>query len=564
MPFLKRLALILALLVSGLAGLRSPLAAAPEGEEARAIHALLASESAAARFASPREAALNWKATARFYAGRDDAPAWSDGRGGWTLGQELAQSLEEAGSLGLDPGDYPVKEVRALLESAPRSGAAGAARLDVYLSYLYLTYARHLSRGRLDPVEMDDDWHLRPTGPDLVEVLSGAVKKGKIADSLHTLNPSQEAFERLLQALRRYRELEGAGGRPRPEGKFRVELGDSSDAAAEVRRFLDAAGDLRHAAASSRDDVFGSDLDTAVRRYQSRHGLLEDGIVGARTLAEMKTPVRDRVATLLVNAERWRWLPESLGGRYVMVNVPAYELRCVEDNVTRLTMRVVTGSEFKPTPAFSGTITYMDVNPRWYVPESIAGEEILPKLKESGPSYLTERDITVLGPGNKKVDPATVDWSRVEPDSLPYHFRQEPGPKNPLGTIKFMFPNEFSVYLHDTSEPHLFDRSRRGYSHGCVRIEKPLEFAGFLLEGDSTWTVPKVRAAIRSKAHRIITLPQKVPVYLLYWTAFVEPDGTVNFRRDVYGHDATIAAALRAYRPPYLRPADFMARLGPG
>ncbi len=558
------IALLLLLLLPASAG-----AGPPDTQDVRAlgtvtgrIQHLVTSGDAGRGFASSREASARWKELVRFYEARRYLPVWGDDPEGRRRVAGLLDVLGEAESYGLDPADYPVKAIEDWKPVPGESEARDGAERELFLTYVFLTYARHLSEGRVNPSAVDKDWHVAPHGADLTLTLMRAVTEGNVAGTLRGLSPYHSDFVRLETALAFYRRTEAAGGWPRVTGSFRIALGDTSDKVAEVRRFLAATGDL-HAAGSRPDStaaVFDSTLDAAVRRFQLRHGLLEDGIVGRRTVEQLEVPIADRVRSMVLNLERWRWLPDSLGTRYVMVNVPAFRLEVEDNGRSVLTMRVVAGSEYKPTPAFADRITYIDVNPRWYVPESIATEEILPKL-EAEPDYLAKRDITVLDRDNDTVNPDSVSWASVDTSNFPYRFRQEAGPKNPLGTIKFMFPNEYSVYLHDTSEPHLFDRTKRDLSHGCVRIEKPLDFAAVLLKGQGEWTKEKVKRLIDAGKHRQLNLARPMPVYLLYWTAFVDIDGTVEFRKDLYGHDAKLDRLLRDYHPPFLDPQSFRSRL---
>jgi murein L,D-transpeptidase YcbB/YkuD len=258
--------------------------------------------------------------------------------------------------------------------------------------------------------------------------------------------------------------------------------------------------------------------------------------------------------------ERWRWIPDDLGERHVAVNIPAFQLYAVDAPDTVMTMRVIAGSTHSRTELFADEITYMELNPAWNVPESIASGEIVPKVQED-PEYLLTRNFIVYDEAGAKIDPQLIDWTRVEGETLLYRFTQAPGVLNPLGSIKFMFPNPFNIYLHDTSKPSLFSRESRLFSHGCIRLEKPLDFAAYLLQDDPEWTGEEVEAAIKTGQRRWIHLPEAMPIYLLYLTAFVDGDGSMAFRRDAYGHDQTLADALRDYTPPYAPPDRFRAGL---
>lgn len=285
------------------------------------------------------------------------------------------------------------------------------------------------------------------------------------------------------------------------------------------------------------EDRFDTGLQKAVRLFQRRHGLDETGIVDAATLAQMNVPVEERLRAIRTNMERWRWAPRSFGNSYVVVNVPGFTLNVVDNDRTELAMRIVAGQGFTPTPVFSDRITYLVLNPSWNIPERIAREEIVPELQKD-PSYLARKGIHVLdgfGERAREIEPSKIVWSSIG-DKLPYAFRQEPGPENPLGRIKFMLPNQFDVYLHDTPAGHLFRKADRALSHGCIRLEKPIELASFLLEG-TPWTRESLLEAIQTGETQEIPLPQPFPVHIVYMTVKVDEDGTVQFFDDIYGFD---------------------------
>jgi murein L,D-transpeptidase YcbB/YkuD len=291
-----------------------------------------------------------------------------------------------------------------------------------------------------------------------------------------------------------------------------------------------------------------------LKRFQWRHGLTADGAMDTRTRAELNVSVESRVDQLEVNLERWRWLPQDLGRRHIMVNAAAFALEVVEDDSVKLAMRVVVGLPYHHTPVFTGTMRYLVFNPYWYVPDSIAVQEILPHHKRA-PSYLAQQGIRVLrgwAPDAREVDPATVDWSKITLDNFPFQLRQDPGPLNPLGRIKFMFPNKFNVYLHDTSARTLFDKTQRAFSHGCIRIEKPIDLALYLLQKDPRWNRDSLLAALDEAVDRTVPLPETIPIHILYWTAWADEDGTIQFRPDIYGRDPPLLKALRTPLPSKL------------
>jgi len=494
------------------------------------------------------EAGILWRALARFYRSRDYAPVWCDGWGGFPYAVPLFQALREAPARGLDPSDYPVDELEERVALAGFRDSKFWAETDVFLSYTFLTYARHLSKGRLDPSTLEIDWHLRPRSLNLVAGLAKAGTTGDVAGVLAGFEPDDPGYRGLRAMLARYRALEEVPW-PRIQGRFLAGVGDTLGQAETVRRLLQYTGDLPPGPERT-EDVYDDLLAQGVRRFQLRHGLKADGILGPQTLARMAIPPSERVETILVNLERWRWMPALPDSKSVVVNIPDYRLFARNaGGDTVLTMNVITGAVDTPTAVFQDEITYMELNPEWHVPESIASGELVPRLQED-PEYLLAQNFTVYDSSGIVVDPALIDWTRVQEESLGYRFKQASGVMNPLGSIKFMFPNPFSIYLHDTPNDKLFTADMRAFSHGCVRIEHPLEFADYLLAEDPSWTGEKVGEAIATGKRKWIHPRNKVPIVITYLTAFVDEEGRPNFRDDVYGVDRVVAEALAAYRPP--------------
>ena len=300
-------------------------------------------------------------------------------------------------------------------------------------------------------------------------------------------------------------------------------------------------------------DLYDATLETAVREFQARHGLDVDGAVGKQTFEELNVPVERRIDQILANMERRRWMPDDPGRKYIFVNLADFLLKVVRDGKTLYTSRVVVGAPYTRTPVFTGSMTYIQLNPYWTVPPSIASKEILPKIKRD-PSYLSKQRLTVFkgwSAGAEAIDPATVNWASFSSRSFPFKLRQEPGEGNALGRIAFMLPNRHNIYLHDTPAKSLFSRASRGFSHGCIRVENPKRLAEIIfreIEEDPAWTLEAIEAGIATNENRIIRLRTPIPVHLAYITAFANKDGTVHFRRDVYGRDERLMALLKKGR----------------
>jgi murein L,D-transpeptidase YcbB/YkuD len=293
--------------------------------------------------------------------------------------------------------------------------------------------------------------------------------------------------------------------------------------------------------------LFDATLERAVRTFQQRHGLDADGIVGLQTLAALNIPVEERIRQLEINMERWRWVPRELGPRYLLVNIANFALEVVEQNHPVLTMRTVVGRPDRQTPALQATLSQVVLSPYWHVPRRIAVQDKLPLIRKN-PNYVAQQGFQVMQ-GHHVVDPATINWSQMTSTHFPYRLRQLPGALNALGRIKFPLPNPFDVYLHDTPSRDLFHKSVRAFSSGCIRLEKPLELTAYLLREDPAWTPDKIRVASERPREQVVPLAHPLPVYVLYWTAWTDADGSVHFRPDLYERDKALGKQLHKDLP---------------
>lgn len=471
-----------------------------------------------------------------FYERRDFRPAWSAGGVLRPAAEELLAALATAEAEGLRAEDYRLPALqRRAAAVRNRPEARGLADLDLLLSDAFLTFGAHLRTGRVNPQAIYRDCALKRDGTDLAVVLEEALADdqgdGQIRSTLASLPPPHRGYRLLREALGRYRRIAERGDSvPVPPGPT-LRAGDQGERVAILRKRLDEAAASDAAAplpAVESPDLFDALLEEAVRGFQQRHGLEDDGVVGPATLAELNQAAADHVRQIEVNLERWRWVPRDLGKRHVLVNIAAFRLEAAEDGRTALEMRVIVGKPYTRTPMFSSEMESVVLNPSWHVPQSIAVNEILPKVRKD-PSYLARHNYEMLS------------GSRI---------RQRPGPQNALGQIKFLFPNRFSVYLHDTPSRSLFSQTVRTFSHGCIRIEKPFDLAVWALRDDPRWTPEAIRAGIDAGRERTVPLSRKIPVHVAYWTAWVGDDGTLRLGRDVYQRDAELARLLGA------RPAE--------
>ncbi len=542
-------------------------AAAPEiaPECAEAVVSPAEAEAVAARLAGrgPEDP------VSAFYRARGHAAVWlADAGPAAARLQALMAALAEAPAHALPAGRYGRAALAADLARIDAMGPAERAGLELALTEAFLTYARDVSSGVLEPERVDREIHHEPIRPDRRALLEGLVAAGDPAEMIAALPPAHPDYARLRGRLAEYRRLAGTGAWADPLAAQRTlrEGARSADVEA-LRRRLMAMGDLgtqTAGGASERDgarvaandivtDVnleaagdpqsFDPTLVAAVKRFQARHGLNQDGVVGPATRAALNESPADRARQIAVNLERLRWLNRDLGDRHVMVNLAGFEMALVEDGQAVFTSRVVVGKARRHrTPEFSDEMEYMVVNPTWHVPRSIATKEILPKLQQDS-SYLSRKGMRLVG---SDLPADQIEWSFVTPSSFPGRIKQRPGSGNALGRVKFMFPNKWSIYLHDTPHKSLFGRDRRAYSHGCVRVQEPFEFAYRLLNAERPDGEEYFHRLLRTGRETYVQFDTHVPVHLTYRTAWVDDAGVDQFRGDVYGRDAKVFAALDA------------------
>jgi murein L,D-transpeptidase YcbB/YkuD len=494
-----------------------------------------------------------WKAERRFYQRHGYQPVWITGKRPRREAADLMAAIEGARVDGLDPADYDLQALAALRTEKSKNPfkrnsvqPEQVAEADLRLTYMFLKLASHLLTGRVDPEAVDPHWFGQPRQVDLASVLDRALDDAGVAQTLRELAPHHQQYALLKQTLQRYREIEQRGGWPTRLTAIRLGPGARDPAVATLRQRLAATADLPAQAAAG--DAVDQALVDAVKRFELRHGVPEDGVLDAEVVRAMNVPVGERIRQIELNLERWRWLPESFGDRYVLVNVPTFTLSAVEGGRAALVMRVVAGEKENPTPIFSDQMTTVVFSPYWNIPETIARKETIPAVLRD-PEYLRKNDLELVR-GSQVIDAGSVDWSDDDPD---FRIRQRPGAKNSLGKVKFMFPNKFDVYLHDTPADSLFERAQRDFSHGCVRVERPRALAQWVLGGQAEWTPARIDAAMSSREEQHVALKRNVPVYIVYQTVWVDEQGTVHFAEDLYGHDARqlrLLAPAAAEAPP--------------
>jgi murein L,D-transpeptidase YcbB/YkuD len=512
-------------------------AAAPPGTAPAAEHPLAAPILQAAQ-RSPELADL--------YAPRGGAPVWA-ASGGPLEAAPLLAALERAPDHALPAARYGAEALRRRLSGARALDPAGRAALDLDLTRALALYAGDLSAGALVPGRVDKEIHLSPERPAPAELARAALAAPDLGRWLARLGPQDRAYAALREVYDRLRREARAGGwRARLSEGGLLRPGDTGQRVTQLRARLAELGDP--APQTPRPELYDDGLEAAVKAFQRRHGLNDDGLAGRRTFAALGADVGWRLRQVAVNLERMRWTAnDDLGRRHIIVNQPDFTMRVVEDGETVHAARVVVGKRRHRTPEFTDTMTHLVVNPTWNVPRSIATNEILPALKED-PTYLAKENmrLTAADGGPVPQNPAEHDWSQYDRGFFPYRVTQRPGPDNALGRVKFMFPNRFSIYLHDTPSKHLFARDGRAFSHGCVRVEDPYELAYLLL--DPQLEAPRETFAewLEAGRERWVKLEQPLTVRLTYRTAWVDDSGRAQFREDIYGRDANVWAALEA------------------
>ncbi len=478
-----------------------------------------------------------------FYARRAYRAAWDDVKNA----AELRRAIADSAADGLSPADYFQPRLEDLARQArdPAATATLRAQQDILLTEALLRLGYHLSFGKVDPETFDSQWNYGRTLED--RDIAGRIERVLASRDIHqrieALKPTHRLYGTLKRELARYRAAEAAPpAAPVPAGAS-LKPGASDARVPLLRARLAASGDLA-AGGAAQSPVYDAALEAAVRRFQQRMGLESDGAVGAGTVAELNVPVSERIRQLRVNLDRGRVLMHDLPERFVVVNIAGFTAYLVRGQDIEWNARVQVGKPYRKTPLFRSEINYLVFNPTWTVPPGIIRNDILPAAKKD-PASITRRGLKVLDSGGREIDPASVDWSRFK-NGIPYTLRQDPGPNNALGRVKLMFPNDYFVYLHDTPSQSLFDKADRAFSSGCVRVERALELAERVLDDPNQWNAQSIAAVIRGGRLQNVTLKRRMPVLLAYWTAWVDPEGRVNFRRDLYGQDAKWAEALDA------------------
>ena len=507
-------------------------------------------------------------ALVEYYSVPDQRLLWVDENGLTERAKIAMAEIGKADDYGLSASDYTLPDATGFNASDPKTTdwLAGA---EMKVSYAVLGYANDARGGRIEPLRLSKNLDPSLALPNPSEVLESIAIRSDPGAYLRSFQPDQPQFEALRQKL-----IELRGGKveeakpavvtipPGPVLKFGVD----NEQVALLRQRLDVP-------AGSNPTKFDEAVLEAVKQFQRSNGSLPDGLVGTGTRrmlngGQHQEPVASpaRIKQILVNMERWRWLPHDLGPFYVTVNIPEFTLRVVEEGKPILTTRVVVGKPDKQTPVFSDEMEELVFNPYWNVPNSIKNEEIAPYFSQGGGFFGGGWDTSVLQRhglrikyGNRDIDPDSIDWSRN--DIRNFDLVQPPGPTNVLGKVKFVFPNSHDVYMHDTTQKFLFNNAVRAESHGCMRVQYPEKLAEIVLKHDKDWSPARVESTFDAGGDNHVALDEKIPVYITYFTLRVNDDGSISTFNDLYGHDARMNAALsgKGYVPDAWAQDEVMA-----
>jgi len=466
-----------------------------------------------------------------YYRRRQYRPVWVGDLGLTRSAHGFVEVLRNSTDYGLCAEDYGLDLIEPLLSLEGDSLRTGVlfdphylAVLDLLLSEAYFRFAADLYGGRRQD--------------QLTRRLDRELARGDWHGLFAQLAPNHPGYLRLLEQRDRLAVISAFGGWPKVEMQRVLRSGDRDTGLARLRHRMLLSGDLKDPRVLD-EAGYGPMTVAGVRHFQQRHGLDADGVLGPLTLAEMNVPVETRIEQIELNLQRWRQLPHDLGPRHIRVNVANFKLEVFEGDTPVLSMPVVVGTPFRQTPMFSAEMRYIEFAPYWYVPSTILREDKLPKILRD-PGWLNRNHYEILawlGGHEQLLDPRRLDWSGIDSHNFPGALRMKPGPWNPLGRVKFIFPNRYAVYLHDTNEHNLFNRDERLFSSGCIRIERPLDLAQYLLEHLDGWDCERIEAAMNAGEPLKVDLPEHLPVHLLYWTAWVEPSGELQFRPDFYLRD---------------------------
>ncbi len=479
----------------------------------------------------------------QYYVDRGFDPAWTDE----TNSADLLNSILDSYDVGLLPEDYHLERITDLI-SKIKNGTATPdifADLDLLMSDAVSLYVNHLNFGKTMQSDLRKTWNVpeNPMPENPVRLFEEALESKKIQDLFTSFGPQHIMYINLIKGLKEYRLIAENDGWPViPTGET-LKKGMVSDRIPVIRKRLMITGDLNALNGSSDNKSFDEALEEGVKQFQFRHNLNQDGVLGKNTAAEMNISVEKRIDQIRINLERARWVMHKLEPDFLLVNIARYNLIRYTNGKVVYDSPVIVGKTFHESPIFKAQMKYLVINPTWTLPYSIATKETLPKLKKD-PGYLPARNMIIMDRSGIKLDPAKIDFSKYSTSNFPFTIRQEPGPNNALGEVKFIFPNSYSVYVHDTPNRSLFNREERAFSHGCIRLQKKWELLMSLMDDPDVWNMSKINEILDSGKTTNINLPKTIDILILYLTATSDEDGRIFFFKDVYNRDKAVLTEL--------------------
>ena len=445
--------------------------------------------------------------------------------------------LDKADSEGLSPSDYHLNSLKKLAAS---NGKDDRATFDILLTDAFLLYTSHLSSGKVDPDQYTARWTTvaRTINPSAYLY---RLRNEKVADIIDEISPHATEYYRLKKALKYYRETLQYYDWQRINTGDNIKPGNKDPRIPAIRKRLEDSGYLTNAG-STETDIYDDTLKNALLAFQGHHGIAADGIIGTKTIEMLNIPPGNMIQRIRINMERWRWLPRDLGRYYVFVNSANFELKVVKEGKVINRNKVIVGRPYRRTPILSSQIEYLVFNPSWIIPRGILTKDILPLVRKDV-RYLKKEGIRIINDSGRFVAPETIDWNDNN-IAEEYLFRQDAGKNNALGQVKFVFPNSYSIYLHDTPAKDLFNSHKRTFSSGCIRVEKALDLAHLLIDDEIYWSMDYIQLVVQSGNYQMAPLRIKPPIYITYLTFWIDDDGAYQLRKDIYQRDPLLLSAL--------------------
>ncbi len=478
----------------------------------------------------------------KFYTNRDFELAWEDKKNR----DDLLISIQSAFNEGLNPEDYHLERISNLLDKSKykKLDNNDIVDLDLLMTDALILYAYHLISGKVEQSELRSKWDVelnqRPNNIDSLLTVTLHNKKVKVA--LEDIKPQHYLYKIMKFKLKEYRDIEKDGGWSKIEEGESLKKDMTDKRIPEIRKYLNITKDLK-ANNVENNSLFDDELEIAVKKFQIRHNLTSDGVIGKGTIGQMNVPVEERIDMIKINLERLRWAFHNPDDDFLLVNIAGFYVKRFKNKKEIFSSRVIVGKYHKESPIFKGEIQYIVMNPTWTLPYSIATHETLPELKKD-PGYLAAKHMEIMDRNGTILNPDTINFNQYSAGNFPFIVRQKAGPWNALGQVKFIFPNKYAVYLHDTPSRGLFNRQDRAFSHGCIRTESKWELLMSLMDDPEIWNMDKINEILKSGETTRINLPEPVNIYIMYWTARVDQENNLYFMKDVYKRDESVIKAL--------------------